>query len=234
MRIFSNDRQLRWAVICFATLACFLYVAAYFFPLWGWYLQAPQYPNGLVMAVYLNKVTGDITEINILNHYIGMARLDEAAKLERALAVYGVSGIGLITMIGVFLPGKRYAKLFSLPAMLFPLVFLGATYFWMYKFGHQLNPDAPVDVAPFTPTLLGMGTIGNFHTLGMPGPGFYMILLSAAAVSAAFILRQRVCSGCTHAKTCGAVCPHLFIKSQPPVHSEKSIRGKNQNQESPK
>ncbi len=225
MHISSQDRFLRWTVVFLALLACLLYAAAYFFPIWGWYLQAPQYPNGLVMAVYLNKVTGDITEINILNHYIGMARLDEAAKLERAMAVYGVSGIGLVTMVGVFLPGKRYAKMFSLPALLFPSVFLGSMYFWMYQFGHQLNPKAPVNVAPFTPTLLGMGAIGNFRTLGMPGPGFYMILVSAVAVVAAFVLRQRICSGCKHAKTCGAVCPHLFIKSQPPLPIPKKPFG---------
>ncbi len=201
----------RYLVLTFAALAVVFYAIAYFQPMWGWYLSAPQYPQGLVMSVYLDRLTGDITEINILNHYIGMAHLDEAAKLERSLAIYGVCGIGLMSMLLVFFPGRRYAKYFTVPALLFPVVFLGMMYYWMYRFGHELSPDAPVTVPPFTPTLVGQGQIGNFHTLGLPGAGFYLILGSALAVAAAFLLRSRVCAGCAHAVQCGAVCPHLFI-----------------------
>jgi copper chaperone NosL len=206
-----SDTRRRYLVLALAAAAVALYAAAYFQPMWGWYLSAPQYPKGLVMSVYLDKVTGDVTEINILNHYIGMKKLDEAAQLERALAVYGVCGIGLVAMLMVFFPGKRYAKYFTVPAFLFPAVFLGMMYLWMYRFGHELSPEAPVTVLPFTPTLAGHGQIGNFHTLGLPGPGFYMILGAAAAVALAFTLRRKVCGGCAHADTCGLVCPHLFL-----------------------
>lgn len=204
----SQDK-LRWVVFGLAALACAMYVLAYFQPMWGWYLSAPQYPHGLVMSVYLDHVAGDTTEINILNHYIGMAKLEDAAELERALAVYGVLGIGLITLVGVFLPGRRYSKYFTLPALVFPLLFLAMMYLWMYKFGHELSPDAPVTVAPFTPTLLGRGEIGNFQTLGMPGLGFYLIFFAAVAVAGAFLLRKKICSGCR--TDCNLTCPHLFL-----------------------
>ncbi|MCA9556223.1 MAG: hypothetical protein KC933_39730 [Myxococcales bacterium] len=217
----NNDRTRRYLVLALAAIAVALYAAAYFQPMWGWYLSAPQYPKGLVMSVYLDKVTGDVTEINILNHYIGMKKLDEAAELERALAVYGVCGIGLMAMLMVFFPGKRYAKYFTLPAFLFPVVFLGMMYMWMYRFGHELSPEAPVTVPPFTPTLTGHGQIGNFHTLGLPGPGFYMILGAALAVALAFTLRKKVCAGCAHAETCGAVCPHLFLGRGPQAPSSR-------------
>ena len=212
----KNDTLRRYLVLALAAVAVALYAAAYFQPMWGWYLSAPQYPQGLVMSVYLDKVTGDVTEINI-----GMKKLDEAAQLERALAVYGVSGIGLLVMLMVFFPGKRYAKYFTLPAFLFPAVFLGMMYLWMYRFGHELSPEAPVTVAPFTPTLAGRGQIGNFRTLGLPGAGFYMILGSAGAVALAFILRRKVCGGCAHADTCGAICPHLFLG---PDHAARKSR----------
>lgn len=207
----NRNYGFRWVVVALSVTAVGLYITAYFMPMWGWYLSAPQYPQGLTMAVYLNGVTGDTREINILNHYIGMANLDEAAQLERALAIYGVLGIGLLVLLGVFLPGRRYSKYFAIPALAFPFVFLGMMYFWMYRFGHELSPDAPVTVAPFTPTLFGTGDIGNFHTLGLPGIGFYLVLVSSVLVATAFVLRQRVCDGCAHAATCGAACPHLFI-----------------------
>ena len=190
MRIPLDERQRGWAALGLALLACGLYAAAWFVPMWGWYLTAPQYPDGLVMAVYMNEVRGDITEIDILNHYIGMGKLEEAAQLERSLAIYGVLGIGLATLIGVCLPGRRFSGVLALPALLFPVVFLGFVYFWMYSFGHNLNPDAPVSVAPFTPTLLGPGDVGNFHTHGLPGAGFYLIVAAAVAAGCAYALRR--------------------------------------------
>lgn len=140
-----------------------------------------------------------------------MARLDQAAELERALAVYGVCGIGLITMLFVFLPGRKYARLFTIPALIFPVAFVVIQLYWMYRFGHELSPDAPVDVVPFTPTLLGIGKIGNFKTLGMPGAGFYLIVGSAISVALAFWMRSRVCRQCPLSDRCQVVCPRLFL-----------------------
>ncbi len=191
MPIPLDDRQRSYAALGLALLAVAFYGAALFVPMWGWYLTAPQYPDGLVMAIYMNKITGDITEIDILNHYIGMGKLEEAAQLERSLAIYGVIGIALVTLIGVCLPGRRFSKLLALPALGFPVVFLGFVYYWMYTFGHNLNPDAPVSVAPFTPTLIGPGDVGNFHTHGLPGAGFYLILGAAVAAGCAYLLRPR-------------------------------------------
>ncbi len=191
MRIPPDDDRRSWAALGLAVLACAFYAAALFVPMWGWYLTAPQYPDGLWMAIYMNKIAGDVTEINILNHYIGMGKLEDAAQLERSLAIYGVVGIGLVTLVGACLPRKPLSNLLFLPALVFPVVFLAFVYYWMYTFGHDLNPEAPVTVAPFTPTLLGPGDVGNFHTHGLPGAGFYLILGAAVAAVCAFLLRRR-------------------------------------------
>ena len=191
MRIPLDEHQRRWAALGLAILACGFYGAALLVPMWGWYLTAPQYPDGLVMAVYMNKVTGDVTEIDILNHYIGMGKLEEAAQLERSLAIYGVIGIALVTLVAVCAPRRPFSGMLYLPAVLFPVVFLGFVYYWMYTFGHDLNPEAPVTVAPFTPTLLGPGDVGNFHTHGLPGAGFYLILAAGVAAGCAYLLRRR-------------------------------------------
>lgn len=208
----------RWMILGLAMAAVALYIAAFFQPMWGFYLYAPQYPFGLTLSVHMSKVTGDVTEINILNHYIGMAKLDEAAKLERQLAGYGVAGIALAVLLMVFVPGRRYTKVFAFPAFVFPLAFLAMFYYWMWKFGHSLSPDAPVDVAPFTPTLLGKGQIGNFRTVGLPGPGFYMILGSAVLAALAVWLRTRVCAACPMAGQCGVLC-----KMPPKAVVEQSV-----------
>ena len=66
--------------------AAALIVASIFFPYWRMRLNAPQYPQGLFLTVYIDHLEGDISEIDGLNHYIGMASLAEAAHIERQMA----------------------------------------------------------------------------------------------------------------------------------------------------
>lgn len=56
---------------------------SYWVPLWSIHLKAPQYPNGLQVNIYSYRIAGghggqDINEINELNHYIGMRKLDRS------------------------------------------------------------------------------------------------------------------------------------------------------------
>ena len=52
-----------------------LFIGSLFFPMWQIELEAPQYPEGLVLKLHANKIGGDVEIINGLNHYIGMATL---------------------------------------------------------------------------------------------------------------------------------------------------------------
>jgi hypothetical protein len=179
MRDFSQVS--RWTLVVL-TGSVLLFVAAYFQPMWGFYLFSPQYPHGLTLSIYLDHVGGDVMEVNILNHYIGMAKLDQAAQFEREMSGYGVGFVALTSLL-VGLTKERYSLWLSLPAFVFPVVFLSGMYFWMYRFGHDLSPHAPVRVKAFTPTLLGAGQIGNFHTIGLPGLGFYLVLMAVGGVA---------------------------------------------------
>src|SRR6186713_2390563 len=51
---------------------------AIFQPVWRIELTAPQYPEGLVLQIFANKLGGDVAIVNGLNHYIGMRTLHEA------------------------------------------------------------------------------------------------------------------------------------------------------------
>ena len=61
--------------------AAVLFVVSIFLPYWNLTLNAPQYPKGLTIVAYLNHLDGDVSEIDGLNHYIGMRPLDEAAQV---------------------------------------------------------------------------------------------------------------------------------------------------------
>ncbi len=65
-------------------VAALLLAVSMFMPYWEMTLKAPQYPAGLAIQAHVNRLTGDVSEIDGLNHYIGMRPLAEAAQLERA------------------------------------------------------------------------------------------------------------------------------------------------------
>ncbi len=154
--------------------ASFLLISI-FLPFWELELQAPQYPQGLHVKLYINKVAGDINEIDSLNHYIGMRSLTEAAPLERSLSIFMIVGIALLTFASVYIHNPL-AFLLSIPAIFFPAIFLGDLFFWMYSFGTNLDPHAPLSnsVKPFVPPLLGEGYVGQFKTIAYWDIGLFM------------------------------------------------------------
>lgn len=164
-------------------LGAMLLVVSIFFPYWGLTLHAPQYPDGLNVELYVNKMAGDVQEINGLNHYIGMPKLEEAGKLERSFSWLAIGALALLLMAAVFIH-NQWAAILALPALLYPLIFLADLFYWLYTFGHNLDPTAALSssIEPFTPTLLGTGVIGQFKTTAMVDTGFYLAILGSFVI----------------------------------------------------
>ena len=162
------------------SLARVCLLSSLFLPYWHMELQAPQYPKGLHLTAFVNRVEGNVREINGLNHYIGMRKLEEAAKLEKALSVWGIIAMVLLVEGATFIH-SRWAALLVLPTILFPIVFLLDMHWWMKDFGLNLNPKAPLSssVKPFVPTILGVGVIGQFKTVAQMGWGLYLAWAAA-------------------------------------------------------
>lgn len=152
-----------------------------FLPYWKMTLEAPQYPDDLHVVAFVNRLTGDVREIDALNHYIGMRPLEEAAQLERTLSIAVIISLTLL-LEGALYVRTRWAALLAFPAIVFPAFFLLDLYFWLNHFGQNLDPDAALSnaIAPFTPPVLGVGVIGQFRTIAMAGPG--LIMASGASV----------------------------------------------------
>lgn len=164
-------------------LGAMLVVVSIFLPYWQMTLQAPQYPDGLHVELYVNKMEGDVQEIDGLNHYIGMPKLEEAGQLERSFSFLAAGALALLLIGAVFIHSPL-AAIFALPAVLYPFVFLADLFYWLYTFGHNLDPTAPLSssIKPFTPTLLGTGTIGQFRTVASVDTGFYLALLGSVVI----------------------------------------------------
>jgi copper chaperone NosL len=201
----------RWAVVALGLVGAGLVVGSYFFDWWRFWLYAPQYPGGLRLAISLTGVTGDVREVDILNHYIGMQSLANAAPTERRLASYGVAAIAAISLAGALFAGKKLNKLIAIPAALFPIIFIADAFYWLYRFGHELDPRAPLDIGVFTPQMFGNGEIGQFATFAAPAMGFWLAVAGFVALAVGTLLRRKVCDSCGRASTCGTACPRLML-----------------------
>lgn len=205
------DRRRRWAVVACAFGGAALFAGSYFAPWWNYHLVAPQYPQGLDLQIALTGVTGAVAEIDILNHYVGMRSLSDAAATERALSGWLVGTVVVAVAATLLAAGRRLGGLALIPALGLPLGFVADTSWWMWRFGHNLDPRAPIDFPEFTPVLLGEGVIGQFRTWGWPAAGFWMAVAGLALVVTATLLRRRVCATCAGAATCGATCGRLMV-----------------------
>ncbi len=152
-----------------------------FFPLWKLKLVAPQYATGLTMQIYSFKIEGggiegnDINEINNLNHYIGMKKIEQADFTEMQLMpfMFGVF-ILLALRAVVFGEMKGVIDLFVL-ASYFGTFSIAAFYYRLWWYGHHLDPQAPVHIEPFTPLVFGTQKIANFTQSSYPELGTYLL-----------------------------------------------------------
>lgn len=202
---FSWERA-RSLVLGLAALAAVFFASSLSQPWWSFKLYAPQYPQGLTLVISLSGMGGDVHEIDLLNHYIGMGHLAEAAPVERRLAGWGVAAICVLTLVAFAAAGRRLNRLVAIPAIAFPVVFLADSFYWLYRFGHHLNPKAPIKLAAFTPQMFGNGQIGQFETFATPSLGFWLAVLGVACALAATFLRSRVCKACPKHDTCSLTC----------------------------
>jgi hypothetical protein len=172
--------------------AAVLLFVSIFFPYWKITLFAPQYPGGLTASMYVNRLTGDVQEIDGLNHYIGMKPLGEAAVLERTLSVIIIIGIALLIAAAVYVHSP-FALFLCIPAVLYPAFFLGDLYFWMRTFGTNLDKRAPLSSAikPFVPPLLGEGKIAQFSTTATWETGLYMSIAASVLILLGLYLHRK-------------------------------------------
>lgn len=171
-----------------------LLIASIFFPYWSITLHAPQYPKGLYIEIFVNKMQPmrNVFEVDGLNHYIGMIKLTDAASLERSISVYAIPMVAALTVVSLFLKGV-WRWLLRLPIILYPVVFAVDLFAWLFYAGHSLDKHAPMSssIKEFTPRIYGNGTIGQFTTEAGFMNGFYLSITAAAIVLAVTIWEWR-------------------------------------------
>jgi copper chaperone NosL len=173
-------------------IAALLIIPAYFTPLWQISLWAPQYPEGLNMKIWIDHLSGNVDQINGVNHYIGMRHIGDEMFPEFTYLIYIIGaliGLGIVA----FLIGKRWSlySFFGLIS-LFGVLVLVDMYRWGYQYGHNLDPKAAIKVEgmSYQPPLIGYKELLNFLAYSGPDTGSW-ILMGGVALLILAILRDR-------------------------------------------
>lgn len=169
-------------LIVIAALALSL---TYYLPLWTISLDAPQYPEGLGIEIWINQMQGqnpnDLSKINNLNHYIGMKKIIPEAIPELKIMPWVMRGVLLLGLaVGIF--GMR--KLLMIWLVVFLLVAIAGFvdyYLWGYDYGHNLDMEHAIIKMPgmnYQPPLIGSKKLLNFTATSLPGSGGWVAIAS--------------------------------------------------------
>lgn len=167
--------------------------ATYFLPIWQIDLAAPQYPEGLSMQIWLNKLSGQVEIINGLNHYIGMKHIKAEMFPEFTYLVYVVGAfiaLGLLTAVwGSIKAVMTYVVLLIAGGITAMVDF----YLWGYDYGHNLDPTAAIQIPGFSyqPPLIGHKQLLNFDAYSYPASGGWIIIVAALTFISVLIVEWR-------------------------------------------
>ena len=168
-------------------LASLLLIVAFVMPLWAVYLQAPQYPEGLGMFIRINDIAGlkpnDLSNINNLNHYIGMKRIEPASIPELRIMPFVVAGFMALGFAAA-LTGRRWlARAWVILFAITAIVGLVDFYKWEYDYGHDLDTENAIIKVPgmnYQPPLIGSKQLLNFRATSLPAAGGYALIAALA------------------------------------------------------
>jgi hypothetical protein len=149
-------------------------------PIWSCSLEAPNYPKkafpeGIPVFFHFDGFSGEVHEMNTINHYVGMDPMWAGGQIEREIGIYALLGLSLFMIYFILFHKKILTYIMYIPAAL-PLLFIADYSYWLYWFGHNLHDWGAFKIKPFMPTVFGDGKIAQFTTHSYPTIGFYVIL----------------------------------------------------------
>jgi copper chaperone NosL len=151
---------------------------AIFLPVWNITLHAPQYPGGLDLTIYANRIAGDLQEINLLNHYIGMEEIRPDEFREFIFIPFFILRFLGFAVLAALVARMPIAALGYLDFSLFGAVMMYDFQTWLTQFGQGLAKGAPLAIEPFSPSFFGSTMVGQFEVTSYPGIGGIIMIVA--------------------------------------------------------
>ncbi|MDZ4795959.1 MAG: nitrous oxide reductase accessory protein NosL [Bacteroidota bacterium] len=208
-------------------------IIMFFVPVWSIYLIAPQYPEGLSMQIWLDKITGQVEIINGLNHYIGMKHIKVEMFPEFGFLIYILGGFIIFALVVALTGNRKLLFAYLILSIMGGLAAMVDFYKWGYDYGHNLDPTAAIQVPglSYQPPLIGHKKLLNFDAYSYPDTGGWIIV----GVTGLFLIiwflewrrQKKQKKMVTHAKAfrVAALTSFLFLASCNPK-PEKIVFGK--------
>ncbi len=164
-------------------------------PIWAVSLEAPNYPKdafpeGIPVFFHFDGFSGEVHEMNTINHYVGMDPMWVGGTIEREIGIYALLALSLAIIFFIAYDKKIFSYFMLVPSVL-PLLFVADYSYWLYWFGHNLHDWGAFKIKPFMPTVFGDGKIAQFTTHSYPTIGFYLLLAIALFSILAYFARNK-------------------------------------------
>ena len=164
-------------------------------PIWAVSLEAPNYPKeafpeGIPVYFHFDGYSGEVHEMNTINHYVGMDPMWIGGIIEREIGIYALLALSLGMIYFIAYNVKFFNYIILVPASL-PLLFIADYSYWLYWFGHNLHDWGAFKIKPFMPTVFGDGKIAQFVTHSYPTIGFYLIVAISLLSLLAFFAKSK-------------------------------------------
>ncbi len=157
------------------------------FHLWKITLLAPQYPKGIDMFIWINKIKGSepatLQNINILNHYIGMKPIEPDSIPELQFMQYIVMALAGLAAIFAIINRWQLNLVWTILLIVAGALAIYDFYLWEYDYGHDLDTSAAIIIEgmAYQPPLIGKKMILNFTAISWPQLGSVFMALSMAS-----------------------------------------------------
>jgi len=178
-------------------VASLILVLSFFFPIWYIDLEAPQYPEGIGLEIWLNKIIGqkphDLENINGLNHYIGMKQIVPDAIPELKIMPFIIIFLIVFGLISGISGKRSLVYIWIILFIVVAAIGIYDFYMWEYDYGHNLNPHAAIKIPgmAYQPPLIGSKMLLNFNAISMPHIGSWVLVVSVVLAVIALIIDKK-------------------------------------------
>jgi copper chaperone NosL len=196
--VFMKNKKISSFIRVLLVICGFGLIVVLFTPMWRIDLQAPQYPEGLRMLIYANKLAGNVDIINGLNHYIGMKTLHTDDFPEFKILPAIIIFFSLFFLVAGAIGKRRWMNILCFLFICFGIIAMIDFWRWEYDYGHNLNPDAAIIVPgmAYQPPLIGFKQLLNFGAYSMPDIGGWIFVavgaILLACVVAEFMKKRKI------------------------------------------
>lgn len=174
----NNSHQLAKISRVMIAIASLSIIGVFFLPAWRIDLFAPQYPEGLMMNIWINRLSGDVDIINGLNHYIGMKPFGNESFPEFKYLYLIVIFFILFGLVIAITGRSRLLIYFMIISAIGGCLAMYDFYQWGYEYGHDLDPKAAIQVPglSYQPPVFGHKRLLNFDAYSFPDSGGWLVI----------------------------------------------------------